>query len=260
MRINEIARIKLSTNPSDYGAYVTDKGTPEKTIELPISKITVFEPEDKFSDPDNAKNLKKIVQALKAGKTMPPILVRRQGNKFQVLDGHHRFMAYKMLGKKSILARIIASVNVNENRNPGWREGQPGWQQKPEEKAYIVFDTDGNEVARFEYQHVWDSSPAMNKAVAKYRELMADYRAQEKAKEDARIEAKPLSEVEKRYIELDKSIKRYNKYIYPQTPEDDILDQETRELYMKTTIKWYEQLEKYAPVVRKSIINGTYKG
>jgi len=119
--ITEIAQIRLSHDPNDFGAYVTDRGLPEKIVSIPVGKITTFEPDEKFKDPENNKNLKKILMALKAGKTLPPILVRRQGQKYQVLDGHHRFHAYKTLGLKIIPARIVSKFNVRDLEE-GWKE------------------------------------------------------------------------------------------------------------------------------------------
>ena len=115
--IAEVAKVKLGTDPEDFGSWVTDKGQPEPTVMLPVSKITTFEPDDKFEKTENAKNLHNIVKALKAGKELPPILVRRQGLGYQVLDGHHRFMAYRLLGKKYIPARIVAKSNVTQTEN-----------------------------------------------------------------------------------------------------------------------------------------------
>ena len=112
MRLKEIAKVRLSTDPDDFGAYVTDKGTTERTAMLPVSKLIAFEPEDKFKEPQYAKNLARIIQALKSGRELPPILVRRYQGGYQVLDGHHRFKAYKLLGKKHIPCRIIAKSNV----------------------------------------------------------------------------------------------------------------------------------------------------
>ena len=112
--ITEVAKIKLGTDPEDFGSWVTDNGQSEPTVMLPVSKLTNFEPDDKFVKPENAKNLHNIVKALKAGKELPPILVRRQGLGYQVLDGHHRFMAYRLLGKKYIPARIVAKSNITQ--------------------------------------------------------------------------------------------------------------------------------------------------
>ena len=113
--IAEVAKVKLGTDPEDFGSWVTDKGQPEPTVMLPVSKVITFEPDDKFEKPENAKNLHNMVKALKAGNELPPILVRRQGLGYQVLDGHHRFMAYRLLGKKYIPARIVAKSNVTQS-------------------------------------------------------------------------------------------------------------------------------------------------
>ena len=113
--IGEVSKVSLSSDPDNFGAWVRDGGTPEKTVVIPTSKIHVFEPDSKFDDPHHAKNLANIVKAIKAGKQLPPILVRRHGiDRFQVVDGHHRFMAYRMAGAKSIPARVVDPKNVKE--------------------------------------------------------------------------------------------------------------------------------------------------
>jgi len=114
MRITEIARVRLSKDPDDFGAYVNDSGKAEKTVLLPVKKLTTFEPDEKFNNPKAQQYLRKMVLALKSGKELPPILVRKQGTAYQVVDGHHRFMAYKMSGKKEIPVRIVAKTNVKE--------------------------------------------------------------------------------------------------------------------------------------------------
>lgn len=113
--VSEVAKVKLSSDPNNFGAWVNDSGKPEKTIMIPINKLSGFEPDSKFDDPTHATNLANIVKAIKAGKELPPILVRRHGiDRFQVLDGHHRFKAYRMAGMKSIPARIVDPKNVSE--------------------------------------------------------------------------------------------------------------------------------------------------
>jgi 5'(3')-deoxyribonucleotidase len=117
--VSEVAKVKLSSDPNNFGAWVNDSGKPEKTIMIPINKLSGFEPDSKFDDPLHAKNLANIVKAIKAGKELPPILVRRHGiDRFQVLDGHHRFKAYRMAGMKSIPARLVDPKNVSEEKKP----------------------------------------------------------------------------------------------------------------------------------------------
>jgi ParB family chromosome partitioning protein len=110
----EVSRVKLSTDPDNYGATITDFNPLERVVNIPINKIDVFEPDDKFNDPYYAKNLKNIVAALKKGQELPPILVRRQGKRFQVMDGHHRFKAYRILKLKEIPARIVSKINIKD--------------------------------------------------------------------------------------------------------------------------------------------------
>ena len=118
--INEIAKVKLSAKPDDFGAWVNDSGKPEKTVVIPTNKIHVFEPDDKFDNPHHAKNLANIIKAIKAGKKLPPILVRRHGiDRFQVVDGHHRFMAYRMAGVKNIPARVVDPKNITGDVEEG---------------------------------------------------------------------------------------------------------------------------------------------
>lgn len=117
--IDEISKVRISTDPNDYGAYVSDFGKPEKTIMVPTNKIkAVLEPDDLHATkPGYADNMKRILSAIKAGKELPPILLRRVGvDQFQVLDGHHRFKAYKLAGKKSIPARIVDPKNVTGDK------------------------------------------------------------------------------------------------------------------------------------------------
>lgn len=115
--ISELHRVEVHNKPDWVGAYVDDRVNPQKVepiTKLPIHKISELEPDSKFSDPKFAANLEKIVGALKAGKELPPIIVRRIGKEFQVVDGHHRFKAHRMLGKKFINARIVDSGRVKD--------------------------------------------------------------------------------------------------------------------------------------------------
>ena len=112
--ITETSRVTLSTDPKNYGATVNDTSPLEPVVSIPVNKIDTFEPDDKFNDSYYAKNLQNIVAALKKGKKLPPILVRRQGQRFQVIDGHHRFMAYRILKLKEIPARIVVKSNIKE--------------------------------------------------------------------------------------------------------------------------------------------------
>lgn len=128
-------------------------------------------------------------------------------------------------------------------------------------KVYIVYDENGKEYSRHTFQHVWDSSPAKRAAEKDANDLRAKQRRREAEQYAISAEAKPLSKVEDRYYNLDQSVKKYQKYIFPKTPEDDILDKETRELYLNTATDWMNEMNRLASggTIRKSLINGTYK-
>ena len=128
-------------------------------------------------------------------------------------------------------------------------------------KVYVVYNSDGTEFSRHEFEHVWNSSPAKRAAEQDLSQLKIEYRRKKKQADDAAAEAKPLSTIEQKYYDLSKSVERYNRFIYPRTPEDNILDKETRDLYIDTSLKWMKEMERLASggTVRKSLIAGTFK-
>ena len=150
--------------------------------------------------------------------------------------------------------------NLIETKNPGYKPGEPYWELDVENKVYTVHQPDGTEVSRHAFQHIWDSSPAMRAAKEDYKRVYNEYYKKKKDAESAEHEAKPLSALEIKYLKLSQSVKTYQKYIFPKTPEDDILDKETRDLYLTTATKWIEDMNRLASggTIRKSLINGTY--
>ena len=95
----------------------TRGGNPEKIVHLPVNRIRVHEPDTKFDDPHFGKNLENIKAALRRGEKLPPITVRRMPGEFlqhQVIDGHHRFKAYRDLGIKHIPVHIVPKYNVTD--------------------------------------------------------------------------------------------------------------------------------------------------
>ena len=112
--MDEVAKVKISTDPNDFGAYVRDGGKDEPTVMLPIKKINqVLEPDDLHqTKPGAPERIKNMVIAIRQGKSLPPILVRRHKLGYQVLDGHHRFKAYKIAKATKIPARIVDPKNI----------------------------------------------------------------------------------------------------------------------------------------------------
>ena len=114
-KIEEVAKVRISKDPKDFGAYVTDVGEPEPTVMLDIRKINqVLEPDDLHQTKLGApEKISQMVKDIRKGDKLPPILVRRQGNGYQVLDGHHRFKAFKLAKVTKVPVRIVDPKNIS---------------------------------------------------------------------------------------------------------------------------------------------------
>jgi hypothetical protein len=63
---------------------------------------------------ESIKNIKALASVYSKGKKMDPILVRKKGDKFQILDGHHRYTAAKLAGLSSLNAIIVPDENITK--------------------------------------------------------------------------------------------------------------------------------------------------
>jgi len=115
--LEEAIHIHLSHKPDDFGAYVSGNEDDEKVTNLPSEYITSgFEPPDKMEDKDNTKHVDQMVNHLSGGGTLPPIYVRKhETGGYQVLDGHHRWTAYKKHGSKTIPVIIVPSKRISSD-------------------------------------------------------------------------------------------------------------------------------------------------
>jgi len=116
-------KITLSTDPNWYGATVDNYQASGPVVNIPANQLVGFEPDDKMNQPKSKVNVEKIVAGLKQGAKLPPLLVRKYKNGYQVLDGHHRFWAYKLLGVKSIPSQIVPDSDIEEISKQGVAEG-----------------------------------------------------------------------------------------------------------------------------------------
>jgi hypothetical protein len=107
-------KITLSTDPNWYGAEVGDYKATGPVVNISANKLVGFEPDDKMTQPKSKANVEKILAGLKQGDKLPPLLVRKYKNGYQVLDGHHRFWAYKLLGTKSIPVQVVPDSDIEE--------------------------------------------------------------------------------------------------------------------------------------------------
>jgi hypothetical protein len=131
-------KITLSTDPNWYGAEVGNYKASGPVVNIPSNRLVGFEPDDKMNQPNSKANVEKIVAGLKQGAKLPPLLVRKYKNGYQVLDGHHRFWAYKMLGVKSIPAQIVPDSDIEEKGQQGVAEDlTTGRNLSPATEKYI---------------------------------------------------------------------------------------------------------------------------
>jgi hypothetical protein len=134
-------KITLYTDPNYYGAEVDDSvGNGKPVIQVPLSKLVGFEPDQKMTSVTSSANMEKMVELIKTGKgsELPPIFVRQYQGGYQVLDGHHRYHAYKAAGANTIPAKLIPADEIkivdkaptNENFADGKGPGRPGDSQR----------------------------------------------------------------------------------------------------------------------------------
>jgi ParB-like chromosome segregation protein Spo0J len=107
-------KITLSTDPNWYGAEVGNYRATSPVVNVPAKQLVGFEPDDKMNQSASRANVAKIVAGIKQGAKLPPLLVRRYKNGYQVLDGHHRFWAYKLSGVKNIPVQVVPDSDIEE--------------------------------------------------------------------------------------------------------------------------------------------------
>ena len=85
-------------------------------IFLDIRYLTGFEPDEKMEDPKSSEAVEKISNLVRAGEEdkLPPVLVRKYRDGYQVIDGHHRFHGFKKAGAEKIKAIIIPDEEIEE--------------------------------------------------------------------------------------------------------------------------------------------------
>ncbi len=113
--------IRMSHDPADSGAYIDDDGGVEdlSIVNLPIDRISGFEPDSKMDIPKHRKRMLRMVRIIKGGgsDSLPPILVRldpSRPDRWQIIDGHHRFHAHRLAGERTIRARVVPNESVTD--------------------------------------------------------------------------------------------------------------------------------------------------
>jgi hypothetical protein len=111
----QINELKITIYPKQQGVDVDDPEGELETapaVSIPLDRLVLNEPAIKMQSPESKRNLKSLIKAIKAGEPLPPIVVRKLGNKYQILDGHHRYFAMRALGVKNAKAVIVAPEDI----------------------------------------------------------------------------------------------------------------------------------------------------
>jgi len=98
-----------------------------KIIEIDLNKIE-FSPNQPRIEYDN-KKIDELANSIKENGLIQPIIVKKNEDKYQIIAGHRRYLAFKKLNKESIPAIIKNNINneeiitltenlIRENLNP----------------------------------------------------------------------------------------------------------------------------------------------
>ena len=113
------AKLKARVYPGQGASISGDPkkaGKRKKTV--PLSKLITFEPEEKMQTPEGRAKVDNIKKAIKSGKKLPPIVVRKTKKGKQILDGHHRYQAHKELGTKKVQVARLGKRDVSTSPTP----------------------------------------------------------------------------------------------------------------------------------------------
>lgn len=144
----------LYTNPEYRGSKISNQAINDRPIvNVPIKSLTPWEPDDKMTYTGNRMNVLSMVSAIEQGKQLPPIITVKKGNTYLILDGHHRYEAYRQAGVKTVPVKVLDPKEIRYSdevlhelddkvKPKSWDDyGQPAAPSKkkpePKEKVFI---------------------------------------------------------------------------------------------------------------------------
>jgi hypothetical protein len=139
--------IKVALYPDRKGVDVDSSDKDIKNapkVQIPLEKLFRNERAVKMKSPEAIKNIKNLAVMYKKGKKLDPLLVRKKGDRFQILDGHHRFTAAKLAGLKDINAIIVPDENITPVDKDGNPLNEIGEGTKTYSWRFDDEDADGN--------------------------------------------------------------------------------------------------------------------
>jgi hypothetical protein len=151
-QLTEIIRAKMWSKRRETGAEISwNKGT-YAPKDPPIKKVNIndvrssweggkhFDKGDIiYGTPEERENVERIKSALRKGKKMPPVIVRRnpEGLGYQVVDGNHRFQAFREMKARHIDVQELPPILARGKR----RKRITGKRKKAYESACPIVST-----------------------------------------------------------------------------------------------------------------------
>lgn len=111
--IKTAATVFTSNHPRYLGTWTFPHRNDPATL-VDIDSIVDFtEPLDFHKTRRGAtKKYDQLQKAIERGEKLPPIVVRQIDHGYQLLDGHHRYVATRRAGQSKILASIVEKSNI----------------------------------------------------------------------------------------------------------------------------------------------------
>jgi pyrimidine deaminase RibD-like protein len=104
--------VTVFTNPENQGAMIRQAAQAYPVTKLPLSKLRLNEPDSKMANPGNRMTVMSMVDTIKKGGELPPIIVVPKNFNYTILDGHHRYTAYKLAGVEDVPVKILDPKDV----------------------------------------------------------------------------------------------------------------------------------------------------
>ncbi len=117
----KLPRVKLYIDEFHIGAQVDDsvaEGLP--IVLMKLNEIVGLEPDEKMNLSESNVKMQSMIERIRNGDgdTIYPILVRVYNGGYQIIDGHHRYHAFKATGAETIRVKIIPDeeIEIIDNR------------------------------------------------------------------------------------------------------------------------------------------------